>query len=102
MEQFHFDPRTYPSMILAEVPSYVQLQDEAPAATAGIPVARALDLGAGTGETSRRVLAVHPTATLVALDGSQAMLDCARPHLPTRTFWSEGSRTRCRPVRSTW
>jgi len=81
MEQFHFDPRTYLAMVLAEVPRYEQLQDQVAAATAGRHARRILDLGAGTGETSRRVLAVHPTAPLVALDESPRMLDCARPHL---------------------
>ncbi|SBW25882.1 class I SAM-dependent methyltransferase [Protofrankia symbiont of Coriaria ruscifolia] len=82
MEQFHFDPQTYLAMVSAEVPAYDQLQNEVAAATAGMRVARMLDLGVGTGETSRRVLAVHPTAAVVALDESPAMLDCAQPHLP--------------------
>ncbi|KLL10654.1 MULTISPECIES: trans-aconitate 2-methyltransferase [Protofrankia] len=82
MEQFHFDPQTYLAMVLAEVPCYERLQDEVAAATAGMRAIWVLDLGAGTGETSRRVLAAHPTAALVALDESPAMLDRARPRLP--------------------
>ncbi|EIV95128.1 trans-aconitate 2-methyltransferase [Frankia sp. QA3] len=82
MAQFHFDPGTYRAMVLAEVPHYEQLQDEVAAATAGLRVTRVLDLGAGTGETSGRVLGVHPDAALVALDESPAMLDAARPRLP--------------------
>jgi len=82
MEQFHFDPETYRAMVLAEVPRYEELQERVAAATAGLAVQRVLDLGAGTGETSRRVRALHPTAALVALDESPQMLDHARPHLP--------------------
>jgi tRNA (cmo5U34)-methyltransferase len=40
-------------------------------------VARLLDLGAGTGETTRRCLAAHPKATAVAVDASRDMLDVA-------------------------
>ncbi|WP_283234726.1 hypothetical protein [Candidatus Protofrankia californiensis] len=28
MEQFHFDPKTYPAMVSAEVSAYDQLQNE--------------------------------------------------------------------------
>src|SRR5438874_2083822 len=37
------------------------------------PVARVLDLGAGTGLLATRVLAAHPAAELVLLDGAPAM-----------------------------
>ena len=57
-----------------EVPAYARLQDEVAAATAGLEVARALELGTGTGETARRVLAVHPGAALVGVDASADML----------------------------
>lgn len=80
--QFHFDPETYLAMVLAEVPDYEILQDQVAAASAGRVVRRVLDLGAGTGETSRRVLAAHPAAALVALDESELMLAAAREHLP--------------------
>ncbi|KQC40165.1 trans-aconitate 2-methyltransferase [Frankia sp. ACN1ag] len=82
MSQYHFDPGTYRAMVVAEVPHYERLQDEVAAATAGRRVTRLLDLGVGTGETSGRVLGVHPDAALVALDESPAMLDAARPRLP--------------------
>jgi tRNA (cmo5U34)-methyltransferase len=64
-------------MIIDEVPAYGELQDEAAqaAATCRGPVTRLLDLGAGTGETTRRVAARHPGARVVALDESPAMLD---------------------------
>ncbi|SNQ50096.1 Methyltransferase [Frankia canadensis] len=82
MEQFHFDPQTYLAMVLADVPFYEEVQDQVAAATAGLAARCVLDLGAGTGETSRRVLALHPTAALVALDESPQMLGHARHHLP--------------------
>jgi tRNA (cmo5U34)-methyltransferase len=43
---------------------------------------RVLELGIGTGETARRVLARHPTASLLGLDASREMLDRARHTLP--------------------
>jgi hypothetical protein len=54
--QFHFDPATYLGTIRAEVPAYDELQDAVAEATAGIQAERVLELGVGTGETSRRVL----------------------------------------------
>lgn len=41
-----------------------------------------LELGIGTGETARRVLARHPDARLVAIDASPEMLERARCMLP--------------------
>lgn len=77
MAQFHFDPDSYLELMAAEVPAYVRLQDEVAAATAGLGVARALELGTGTGETTRRVLAVHPGVALVGVDASANMLSHA-------------------------
>jgi len=74
MAQFHFDPGSYLELMAAEVPAYARLQDEVAAATAGLEVARALELGTGTGETARRVLAVHQGAALVGVDASANML----------------------------
>jgi len=42
------------------------------------PLARVLELGAGTGALTRRVRAAHPSADLVVCDGSAAMLAKAR------------------------
>ena len=64
-----------------EVPDYEHLQEEAAAAT-GTSATRVLELGIGTGETARRVLARHPRARLVGLDASREMLDQARRGLP--------------------
>jgi tRNA (cmo5U34)-methyltransferase len=66
-----------------EVPDYARLQDEAAAATVELAsVRRVLDLGTGTGETARRVLALHPDAAIVGVDASEAMLSRARDVLP--------------------
>jgi len=74
MGQFHFTPERYLELMHAEVPRYEELEDEVAAATAGAPAASILELGVGTGETSRRVLAVHPGARLVGIDASAEML----------------------------
>ncbi len=64
-----------------EVPDYERLQEVASAAT-GVHAARILELGTGTGETARRVLARHRGAFLVGLDASREMLGRARATLP--------------------
>jgi tRNA (cmo5U34)-methyltransferase len=76
-DQFHFDPVTYIDMIREEVPAYDEFQDAVADATTGVHVERALELGVGTGETSRRVLAVHPGAELIGIDESAEMLAAA-------------------------
>ncbi len=81
MAQFHWDPDTYLELMREEVPDYEHLQDRAAAAT-GSGARRVLELGIGTGETARRVLARHPTASLLGLDASREMLDQARRALP--------------------
>jgi tRNA (cmo5U34)-methyltransferase len=82
VSQYHFDPSTYLEMIRADVPDYDRLQDEIAAATADVPATRILELGVGTGETARRVLALHPGAKLVGIDSSDEMLAVAREALP--------------------
>jgi tRNA (cmo5U34)-methyltransferase len=79
--EFHWDPDSYLALMAAEVPDYERLQDETAAAT-GTRARRILELGTGTGETARRVLARHPEATLVGVDASDAMLARARAQLP--------------------
>jgi tRNA (cmo5U34)-methyltransferase len=81
MGQFHFHPDEYLELMLSEMPAYHRLQDEAAAAT-GSGARRILELGAGTGETTRRVLARHPGAQLVGVDASEAMLAHARATFP--------------------
>lgn len=75
MSQFHFDPSTYADLIAAEVPAYDELHDRLAAATEGLEVRRALDLGAGTGRTSRAVRTRHPAAAVVAVDENPGMLE---------------------------
>ena len=80
--QFHLDPETYLDAVRAEVPVYDDLQRAVASATEGRPAARILDLGTGTGETSRGVLAVHPGASLVAVDASPEMVALAAATMP--------------------
>jgi tRNA (cmo5U34)-methyltransferase len=82
MAQFHWEPDSYAALMREEVPDYGRLQDEVAAATAP-DVSRILELGTGTGETTRRVLARHPRAGLVGIDASAEMLAHARATLST-------------------
>jgi tRNA (cmo5U34)-methyltransferase len=75
--QLHFDPASYLQTIRKEVPAYDELQNAVAEATAGIQVERVLELGVGTGETSRRVLDLHPEAEFVGIDESAEMLSAA-------------------------
>jgi tRNA (cmo5U34)-methyltransferase len=77
MGQFHWDPDGYLKMVRAEVPDYDRLQDEVAKATEGIDARRALELGTGSGVTSRRVLARHPHAQLTGVDSSEEMIAAA-------------------------
>jgi tRNA (cmo5U34)-methyltransferase len=78
--QFHFEPASYLALMHAEVPRYDELQEETARATDGVDADTILELGVGTGETARRVLARHPNARLVGIDASEAML--AHAELP--------------------
>jgi len=71
--QFHWNPDTYLEMIRAEVPSFDALQAAA-VASVPFPPGSALDLGIGTGETSRRLLEAHPDARITGLDSSPEMV----------------------------
>jgi tRNA (cmo5U34)-methyltransferase len=74
MGQFHFTPERYLELMHHEVPRYDELQEETARATEGATAVRILELGVGTGETSKRVLARHPGASLVGIDASAEML----------------------------
>jgi tRNA (cmo5U34)-methyltransferase len=74
MGQFHWDPDAYVALVHAEVPEYEHLQDEVGRATDGIAARRVLELGTGTGITTRRVLERHPGAHLTGVDSSAEML----------------------------
>lgn len=84
--QWHLDAETYLEIVRAEVPLYDDLQDQIANATKDLAVSRVLDLGCGTGETGRRVLELHPGATLVGVDASPDMLSLARRAVPDATF----------------
>jgi len=80
--QWHWDPATYLDNMLAEVPAYAELQEQTAAATESLEATAVLELGVGTGETARRVLARHAEAKLVGIDSSREMLARARGALP--------------------
>jgi tRNA (cmo5U34)-methyltransferase len=80
--QWHWDPETYLQNMLAEVPSYPELQEQTAKAAADVSAESFLELGIGTGETARRVLAAHPGAKLTAIDSSPEMLERARGAVP--------------------
>src|ERR1051326_2684087 len=75
-------PDRYLELMRADIPAYFELQDEVAAATDGLDVRDALELGVGTGETARRVLERHPAATWTAIDANEAMLSRAGEALP--------------------
>ena len=60
------------------MPQYDELQQAVADATSALAATRILDLGAGTGETARRVLEKHPAARVVLVDASAKMLAAAR------------------------
>lgn len=77
MGQFDWKPEIYLERIRAEVPGYDELQDQAVAAIP-FPPERVLELGMGTGETTRRLIEAHPDAWVVGLDASPDMVFRAR------------------------
>ncbi|MFT4035059.1 MAG: class I SAM-dependent methyltransferase [Patulibacter sp.] len=74
----------YLEVIRQELPEYDTLQAQVVQATDGLPVRRILDLGVGTGETSRRLLLAYPAATVVAIDADGELLRIAREQLGER------------------
>ena len=77
MAQFDWKPDRYLELIRAEVPRYDELQE---AAIAAIPFApeRVLELGMGTGETTRRLIEAYPDSWVIGLDSSPDMVFRAR------------------------
>jgi tRNA (cmo5U34)-methyltransferase len=71
-------------MMRAALPLYDELQGQVVGATAGLEVSRILDLGCGTGETSRRCLEAHLGAVVVAVDASEQMAQLASAGLGGR------------------
>ena len=80
-ELSRWSPEGYLDWVKGEIPAYDRLQDELIDATRKVFATRILDLGSGTGETARRLLAAHPDAELVGVDGSEEMLVAARESL---------------------
>ncbi len=79
--QYHFDAGSYAEEIREDLPDYDALQDQL-AGASGTGARRILELGTGTGETARRLLANHPDAFLVGIDENEQMLAVARDALP--------------------
>jgi tRNA (cmo5U34)-methyltransferase len=77
MSQFHWKPETYLELIRSEVPRYDELQERAIAAIPFAPE-RVLELGMGTGETTRRLIEAYPDSWVIGLDSSADMVFRAR------------------------
>lgn len=77
MGRFHWKPETYLEQVRAEVPRYDELQEQAVAAVP-FPPDRVLELGMGTGETTRRLIEAHPESWVIGLDSSPDMVFRAR------------------------
>jgi tRNA (cmo5U34)-methyltransferase len=71
--QFHWNPETYLEEIRREIPRYDELQR---ATVEAIPFApkRVLELGMGTGETTRVLLEAYPDAWVIGLDSDPNMV----------------------------
>ncbi len=80
--QFHDVPATYLAQIRAAIPVYDEFQAAIAEAAAGLEVQRALDLGAGTGETTLAVLRQYPGAEVTLLDRDPGMLAVAVERVP--------------------
>ena len=77
MGQFDWTPDEYLERIRSKVPRYDELQEQAVAAIP-FPPERVLELGMGTGETTRRLIESHPDSWVVGLDSSPDMVFRAR------------------------
>ncbi len=77
MDRSHWKPDTYLELIRSEVPRYDELQEQAIAAIPFAPE-RVLELGMGTGETTRRLIEAYPDAWVIGLDASAEMVFRAR------------------------
>jgi len=77
MDRFDWTPEVYLERIRAQLPRYDELQEQAIAAVP-VPPERVLELGMGTGETTRRLIEAYPDAWVVGLDSSPDMVFRAR------------------------
>lgn len=76
-QQFHADPDSYLERIRAALPGYDDLQARAVEAIPFEP-SRVLELGIGSGETTRHLLARFPNARVTGIDASADMVSRAR------------------------
>lgn len=77
MGRADWTPDDYLEQVRAAVPRYDELQERAVAAIP-FPPARVLELGMGTGETTRRLIEAFPEAWVIGLDSSPDMVFRAR------------------------
>jgi tRNA (cmo5U34)-methyltransferase len=77
MSDFTWKPDGYLELIRGDIPRYEELQDAAIAAIPFTPE-RVLELGMGTGETTRRLIEAHPDSWVIGLDSSPDMVFRAR------------------------
>ena len=77
MDRFRWKPESYLEQVYADVPRFDELQQQAVAAIP-FPPERVLELGMGTGETTRRLIDAYPDAWVIGLDSSPDMVFRAR------------------------
>ncbi|HWT90299.1 MAG TPA: class I SAM-dependent methyltransferase [Solirubrobacterales bacterium] len=77
MDRFDWKPDNYLERIRSEIPRYDELQEQAIAAVP-FPPERVLELGMGTGETTRRLIEAYPDSWVIGLDASPDMVFRAR------------------------
>jgi len=77
MGQFDWKPDTYLELIRSEIPRYDELQEQA-IASIPFPPERVLELGMGTGETTKRLIEAYPDSWVIGLDSSADMVFRAR------------------------
>src|ERR1044072_5991416 len=77
MDRFDWTPDEYLERIRSRIPRYDELQEQAVAAVP-FPPERVLELGMGTGETTRRLIEAYPDAWVIGLDASPDMVFRAR------------------------
>jgi tRNA (cmo5U34)-methyltransferase len=77
MARSNWKPDTYLERIRSEIPRYDELQEQAIAAVPFAPE-RVLELGMGTGETTRRLIEAYPDSWVIGLDASADMVFRAR------------------------
>lgn len=77
MPDFSWKPDGYLDLIHAAIPRYDELQEQAIAAIPFAPE-RVLELGMGTGETTRRLIEAYPDSWVIGLDSSPDMVYRAR------------------------